>query len=318
MHHQMSQYQANSLSTHHKRHVVPPIPPRVPTPSIADDVAIHMTTETHGISPNIQLSCTPADLVAFFHTALFSPTTSTLLHAMKKGFLLPFAGLTESKLERYPPPAKATAMGHMDSKRKYIQSIPQEDDLSDSFPDHAEDSTRSNYCFLATAEPRNIVYSDQSQGHQTGRLPHPSAGGNNYLMIANDYDSNAILMRPIKNRTADVLTDAIKNIHETLSKAGCQPKYHRLDNECPAQVKAYFAKRGIQYQMTPQDDHRSNTAERAIRTTKNHLAAGWYSTDDNFPMYLWDKTIPQAELTVNLLRGSRINPKLSAWEQLHE
>jgi hypothetical protein len=34
-------------------------------------------------------------------------------------------------------------------------------------------------------------------------------------------------------------------------------------------------------------------------------------------MYLWDKTIPHAELTLNLLRGSRINPKLSAWEQIH-
>jgi len=34
-------------------------------------------------------------------------------------------------------------------------------------------------------------------------------------------------------------------------------------------------------------------------------------------MHLWDRTIPQAELTLNLLRGSRINPKLSAWEQLH-
>jgi hypothetical protein len=34
-------------------------------------------------------------------------------------------------------------------------------------------------------------------------------------------------------------------------------------------------------------------------------------------MHLWDKTLPQAELTLNLLRGSRINPKLSAWEQIH-
>jgi hypothetical protein len=34
-------------------------------------------------------------------------------------------------------------------------------------------------------------------------------------------------------------------------------------------------------------------------------------------MHLWDKTIPQAELTLNLLRGSRINPKLFAWEQIH-
>jgi len=39
--------------------------------------------------------------------------------------------------------------------------------------------------------------------------------------------------------------------------------------------------------------------------------------DRQFPIHLWDRLIPQAELTLNLLRGSRINPKLSAWAQLH-
>jgi hypothetical protein len=136
-------------------------------------------------------------------------------------------------------------------------------------------------------------------------------------LIAYDYDSNAILMRPIKNRKAETLTAAIQDVHNRLTKGGCQPKFHRMDNECPQQVKDYFQKRDVQYQLAPPDDHRSNAAERAIHTAKNHLAAGWYSTDDNFPMYLWDKTIPQAELTLNLLRGSRINPKLSAWEQIH-
>ncbi len=33
-------------------------------------------------------------------------------------------------------------------------------------------------------------------------------------------------------------------------------------------------------------------------------------------MSTWDYMMPQSELTLNLVRGSRINPKLSAWEQL--
>jgi hypothetical protein len=124
-------------------------------------------------------------------------------------------------------------------------------------------------------------------------------------------------MRPIKYRTAEALTAGIQYIHNTLAKGGYQPKFHRMDNECPQQVKEYLTKQDVQYQLAPPDDHRSNASERAIRTAKNHLAAVWYSTDDNFPLYLWDKTVPQAELTLNLLRGSRINPKLSAWEQIH-
>ena len=35
------------------------------------------------------------------------------------------------------------------------------------------------------------------------------------------------------------------------------------------------------------------------------------------PMHLWCRLLPQALLTLNLLRQSRINPKLSAYAQLH-
>jgi hypothetical protein len=63
-------------------------------------------------------------------------------------------------------------------------------------------------------------------------------------------------------------------------------------------------------------DHRVNAAERAIRTWKNHFIAGISSTDPRFPIALWDRLIPQAVLTLNLLRTSRINPRLSSHAQL--
>jgi hypothetical protein len=124
-------------------------------------------------------------------------------------------------------------------------------------------------------------------------------------------------MRPLRNRKAETLTAAVAEIHTTLSKGGCKPKFHRLDNECPQLLKDYFVREGIEYQLVPPHDHRANAAERAVRTTKNHLSATWAGTDDDFPMHLWDKTLPQAEMTVNFLRGLCINPKLSAWEQIH-
>jgi hypothetical protein len=37
----------------------------------------------------------------------------------------------------------------------------------------------------------------------------------------------------------------------------------------------------------------------------------------DFPLNLWDKLLPQAVLTLNLLRPSRINPQLSAHVQVH-
>jgi hypothetical protein len=133
-------------------------------------------------------------------------------------------------------------MDHMDNRRKNIQSTKQDtrtEDPQDFFPDQPEETTRSNYCFLIAVEPRSIVYSDQ-----TG-LPQSSESGNNYLLVAYDFDSNAILLRPIKNRAAGALSEAIQNIHDTLSKGGCQPKFHRLDNDCPKQVEAYFQARVV-------------------------------------------------------------------------
>jgi hypothetical protein len=125
------------------------------------------------------------------------------------------------------------------------------------------------------------------------------------------------LLHSVKSRASTHLTEAIADIHAMLTRGGCAPQFHRLDNKCSQELKAYFDKVNIQFQLAPPHERRSNAAERAIRTAKNHLAAGWWSTDPNFPMHLWDKTIPQAELTLNLLRHSRINPTLSAWEQLH-
>jgi hypothetical protein len=58
--------------------------------------------------------------------------------------------------------------------------------------------------------------------------------------------------------------------------------------------------------------HRRNAAERAIKSFKYHLISGLCSTDKSFPMHLRDRLLPQAVITLNMLRTSIINPKLSA------
>ena len=40
------------------------------------------------------------------------------------------------------------------------------------------------------------------------------------------------------------------------------------------------------------------------------------TVNPSFPLHQWDKLLPQAELTLNLLRPSRLHPKLSAWTHL--
>jgi hypothetical protein len=86
----------------------------------------------------------------------------------------------------------------------------------------------------------------------------------------------------------------------------------KLDNEASKLLKTYLHHQDITFQLVPPYSHRRKSAERAIRSFKDHLIAGLCSTDKLFPMHLWDRLLPQAVITLNILRTSRINPKLSA------
>lgn len=52
--------------------------------------------------------------------------------------------------------------------------------------------------------------------------------------------------------------------------------------------------------------------ERAIQTFKNHFVACLCTTDKHFPIHLWDRILPQATTTLNLLHSSQLNLRLSA------
>jgi hypothetical protein len=68
---------------------------------------------------------------------------------------------------------------------------------------------------------------------------------------------------------------------------------------------------------SPPHCHRQNAAERSIRTFKEQFVAGLSSVDPNFPLHLWDRLLPQAEITLNLLRTSRLHPQLSTAAHFH-
>ena len=131
-----------------------------------------------------------------------------------------------------------------------------------------------------------------------------------------DYDSNAILVRPLRNRSAHEIQQVFTSVHAYLVTRGLRPRLHTLDNEASTILKEFLTAENVEYQLVPPHIHRRNSAERAIQTFKNHFITGLASTDPNFPLSNWCRLLPQAELTLNLLRPSRLNPKLSAYAQL--
>ena len=78
-------------------------------------------------------------------------------------------------------------------------------------------------------------------------------------------------------------------------------------------MKATMDEQGVEYQLVPPHIHRRNAAERAIQTFKHHFLAILASCDPHFPIAEWDRLLDQAELTLNLNRNARINPKLSSY-----
>ena len=74
-----------------------------------------------------------------------------------------------------------------------------------------------------------------------------------------------------------------------------------MDNEASAELKQAMLSKSILYQLVLPHIHRTNLAERAIQMFKNHFKAGFASVDPKFPAREWDRLLPRAVLTLNLL-----------------
>ena len=95
-----------------------------------------------------------------------------------------------------------------------------------------------------------------------------------------------------------------------------RPTVHILDDEASAWFKEEIQK-NCDLQLVSPDTHWQNLAEQAIQTFKSHFLAILAGVDPSFPMTLWDRLVPQAVLTLNLLRQAKTDPKMSAYEFVH-
>ena len=200
---------------------------------------------------------------------------------------------------------------------KNIQSpkVPQDDRETMASLALLENGRHTHAMYAATIcynEPTGKLYTDL-----TGRFPVQSSRGNKYILVAYNFDSNSIHVKPLKSRHDHDTIKAYEEIYTMLTSRGLKPQLHWLDNKASTALKTFITKEQTQYQLSPPHIHRRNAAERAIRTFKNHFISGLCSVDRNFPLHLWCRLLDQAELTLNMLWTSRINPNLSAHEQIH-
>ena len=128
-------------------------------------------------------------------------------------------------------------------------------------------------------------------------------------MVMEDSDTGGILATWIISRKKENLLAGFIAMHDTLKKAGINPIIHRIDNEFSKDLIEEIEARGLKYQIAPSGNHRTLPAERSIQTFKNHFESILYGGNPGFPQNQWDRLIDVVVITLNMLRGSRINLK---------
>ena len=215
-------------------------------------------------------------------------------------------------IKTHLPKSIHTYQGHLKSERQGLQSTKADsiNTAQDYFPSSDSPNTKTNeVCYaLIDMESESVGYMDL-----TGRFPKRSSRGNQYILVAYHYDGNYIHGEAVKNRKGSSIAAAWVSIQSTFKSAGSSPTTYVLDNETSQDLLQAFEEEKISHQLVPPHKHRNNKAERAIQTFKSHFKSCLSGTDPNYPLSEWDRLIPQTNITLNLLRASRVNPKLSAY-----
>ena len=246
-------------------------------------------------------SSTVSERVRFFIACMGSPTTATFANAVDKGWIK-FPKITSSMVRNHPH-SEATAKGHLDRTRAGLDSTNQRN--------HSQQSSSPHSISISSFECKRTLYADL-----TGRFPVASARGMEYLMIMKSHNSGYIHAEPMASRSAKDFVEAFEKGIQFFTDHGQRHTLVKMDNETSASLKDSLKRLEMKPEYVVPNNHRQNSAERDIRTFKNHFIATLCTTDNCFPIHEWDLLLPQAEMTLNLMRASREFPDKSSWEHL--
>jgi hypothetical protein len=213
------------------------------------------------IENNMNELCNTGALVHYLHKALFSPTKSALLQAVKYGNLITCPGLTEHAINKHLKPTPATALGHMNQWRQNIRStLKAPIEIQQTLDTYLGTKT---YLVYAVVVDQGQLYTDL-----TGKFPVRSRKGNSYVMVCYIYDCNYVKVIPIKSLSASEWVKAYETIHQDLTVKGFKPKLQTLNNEASVAFKNFFIVNSISYQLVRPHCHFRNAAGCSIQTFK--------------------------------------------------
>ena len=137
-------------------------------------------------------------MIQFYHAASFSPSISTFFKAVENGNFQTWPGLTPELITKYLKHTIATHYGHLNQERQNLQSTQQSMGL-DLFPPSEEPNIQTHE-LMATIIPYRIT--PKAFGDLPGKFSNKSSRGTQHFLVLYHYDSNAILIHTLKNKTA--------------------------------------------------------------------------------------------------------------------
>ena len=149
----------------------------------------------------------------------------------------------------------------------------------------------------------------------TGKYPVRSRLGHEYILIS--CYLGYIHYTPQISKSKYAYRDSFLSVCSFFSARRLPIAQVIMDNEKSDLLDELFISKNISVEYVPPGDHRTNPAERAIRTGKNHLIASLASCHISFPRDLWHLVLPTIELTLNCLRPWKLEPARSAYDGLH-
>jgi hypothetical protein len=143
-----------------------------------------------------------------------------------------------------------------------------------------------------------------------------SLEGNVCFFVVYHYKSNTILALPIKGFSNEIIFGAYQQQFNMLEAKGYKIKLNMMDNQAMKVIKKILNEKQCNLLLVEPHDHQVNAAKHAIQTFKAHFISALTTMDNNFPLQLWDQLTPQVKTTINMLRPSRINLSMLAYEAI--
>jgi hypothetical protein len=246
------------------------------------------------------------------HAVCGYPVKWTWLKAIKVGNYTGWPMLTERNVQKYYPETTKTAKGHLNQTRKSVRSTKVK-----ATPLETCNISHLHGKKVCDVHTQTYMVCKTMFSNQTGRFSIQSLCGNKYIMVMVKIDRNAILAEPMKNCKDAKMIWAYNTLPLRLKRAGITPKKHVLDNKISDNMKNHICDMcKLDMELVPPGCHRHNAAEVAIHNFKTHFLSVLAGVSNDFPPNLWDRLLPQTEITINLIQQSNATPNVLAYAHL--